>query len=306
MKYVKLFENFISDNEIHEICKEYKITNYTINSDGSIDVQGDVFLYDKQLTKLPLKFNKVSGYFRCSYNELTNLEGAPKIVGGDFNCFNNKLTDLEGAPKIVEKNFNCDDNKLTSLKGCPGKIGTYFSCENNNLPDLVGLPDAQNIYCDSNKIYTLKGCPDIDLEKITFEDNPILEIMNLFTKKPSNLLELINFYEPIKYIDGEWCVILEILNQVLYDTDNEELPDNADFINYKLSDGIYSINPSELEKGIKIESEHGDIYKEYDDYFKSKRLKNLFTEKEFYTRIAKAHLRELPDYYSRLKKMEND
>ncbi len=33
-----------------------------------------VWLYDKGLTKLPLKFNKVNGYFDCSYNKLTSLE----------------------------------------------------------------------------------------------------------------------------------------------------------------------------------------------------------------------------------------
>ena len=39
-----------------------------------IDVDGDVYLFKKILTNLPLKFNKVSGYFYCSYNQLTTLE----------------------------------------------------------------------------------------------------------------------------------------------------------------------------------------------------------------------------------------
>ncbi len=39
------------------------IRNYTINPDGSIDVDEDVWLYDKGLTKLPLKFNKVNELF---------------------------------------------------------------------------------------------------------------------------------------------------------------------------------------------------------------------------------------------------
>ncbi len=29
--------------KIHNICKKYDIENYSINSDGSIDVDGDVF-----------------------------------------------------------------------------------------------------------------------------------------------------------------------------------------------------------------------------------------------------------------------
>ena len=86
MKYLKLFESFES---INEICKEYNIINYTINPDGSIDVNENVDLSDYNLTKLPLKFNKVNGFFDCGGNELTSLEGSPKEVNGSFYCFNN-------------------------------------------------------------------------------------------------------------------------------------------------------------------------------------------------------------------------
>jgi hypothetical protein len=55
---------------IEEICKEYGIENYTINSDWSIDVDGDVHLSNRNLTKLPLNFRNVSGNFYCSYNQL--------------------------------------------------------------------------------------------------------------------------------------------------------------------------------------------------------------------------------------------
>ena len=54
------------------ICEKYGITNYTINGDGSIDVDGDVNFYSKGLTELPLTFNKVSGYFSCANNQLTS------------------------------------------------------------------------------------------------------------------------------------------------------------------------------------------------------------------------------------------
>ena len=60
-----LYESF---NEIHSICREYEIDDYTINSDGSIDVDGDVDLDHTSLYKLPLKFNKVKGNFECNNN----------------------------------------------------------------------------------------------------------------------------------------------------------------------------------------------------------------------------------------------
>ena len=65
MRYLKLFESF---EDIDEICKKYRIENYTINSDGSIDVDEDVNLHNLGLEKLPLKFNKVNGFFTCSFN----------------------------------------------------------------------------------------------------------------------------------------------------------------------------------------------------------------------------------------------
>jgi hypothetical protein len=73
----------------------------------------------------------------------------------------------------------------------------------------------------------------------------------------------------------------------------------------KFTDKINESNdfdPNELEMGIKIESEHNDIY----DYLLNN-VKDLpLSARDFYERIAKAHLREIPDYYSRLKIIENE
>ncbi len=81
----------MEEQEIHKICKSYEIENYSINSDGSIDVDGDVRLPNKKLIKLPIKFNKVSGSFDCSWNNLISLENSPIEVGGDFICDLNRL-----------------------------------------------------------------------------------------------------------------------------------------------------------------------------------------------------------------------
>ena len=137
MIYLKLFEGF---GDIDAICKKYLIKNYTINSDGTIDVGGDVFLQVKNLYKLPLKFNRVSGNFYCNDNKLVSLEGAPKEVGGIFNCSDNKLISLEGSPEEVGNNFNCANNQLTSLEGAPKWVGGYFDCNKNQLTSLEGAP----------------------------------------------------------------------------------------------------------------------------------------------------------------------
>ena len=112
MKYLKLFENF---EDIDSICQKFGIKNYTINSDGSIDVDGNVDLIDKGLTKLPLKFRNVTGDFDCRNNKLTSLEYAPLSVGGGFFCNHNQLTSLEGGPQSVGGGFYCDDNPVESI-----------------------------------------------------------------------------------------------------------------------------------------------------------------------------------------------
>jgi hypothetical protein len=68
-----------------QFCEKY-LENYTINPDNTIDVNGDVHLYDRQgnIEKLPVKFGKVSGDFDCGINNLTTLECCPNYVSGYF------------------------------------------------------------------------------------------------------------------------------------------------------------------------------------------------------------------------------
>ena len=46
---IKLFEQFSNEQKIHDICKKYNIKNYSINTDGSIDVDGNVDLSNQKL-----------------------------------------------------------------------------------------------------------------------------------------------------------------------------------------------------------------------------------------------------------------
>ena len=95
-------------DSIEKICRKYRIKNYTINEDGSIDVNGDVDLIDKKLIELPLNFNRVNGDFNCSHNYLTELKGCPKYVKGSFNCDSNKITDLYGISDYIGNYLYCD------------------------------------------------------------------------------------------------------------------------------------------------------------------------------------------------------
>ena len=140
MKHLKIFENYQTEKEVAKICKKYGIENWSINQDGLVDVDDDVDLERKRLTKLPLKFGIVSGNFFCSRNELTTVEGAPKSVDGSFSCSYNKLITLEGSPHSVDGFFDCSSNKLTTLEGAPNSVSGAFYCNSNQLTTLKGAP----------------------------------------------------------------------------------------------------------------------------------------------------------------------
>ena len=159
----------MTEQEIQDICKKYKIKNYTINPDGSIDVNGDVWLYNMRLYKIPIKFNKVSGYFSCHNNFLKTLENSP-IEVGSFYCSNNNLTTLEGGPKIVFDQFDCSFTKLTSLKWSPDLVHGVFNCQYNNLTSLEGHPTkvGGEIYCSRNPLETIEGF-NLPYDKLIYE-----------------------------------------------------------------------------------------------------------------------------------------
>jgi hypothetical protein len=177
---IKKYNEFIKEskdiNNIEEICKRYGIEKYTINDDGSIDVNGGVDLNNMRISKLPIKFRNVSGYFYCSHNQLTSLEGAPKYVGGSFYCADNQLTTLEGAPQIVGDDFYCYQNQLTSLEGAPQKVDGYFDCSVNQLTSLEGAPKSVGgrFRCSKNQLKSLEWAPQIVGGNFLSGDNPNL------------------------------------------------------------------------------------------------------------------------------------
>jgi len=194
MKYLKKWKLFESVDElvIHSLCEEYDIENYTINNDGSIDVDRDVNLIDKGLTKLPLNFNHISGDFNCQVNKLTSLEGAPKEVDGDFYCSYNQLTSLKGAPEYVGGDFSCSNNQLTSLEGAPLSVGGDFTCFDNQLMNLYHLPEV------SGNIY--------------MENNPVYSIVKDWIQEPERRWERWEYFQDLNIIQGD-RVILERLEE---------------------------------------------------------------------------------------------
>ena len=186
---MKSYKEFIRESikesikeSIESICEKYDITNYIINSDGSIDVDGNIILsYDferGELSKIPLKFAKVIGDFECDRNQLTTLKGSPKSVVGNFDCSGNQLTSLEYCPESIGGNFDCHSNQLTSLEGLP-EIGGYINCRRNQIIDFRGVPEFFEgyFYCEGNpieEIYTLF------LQEDSINDSKCIQWINEF------------------------------------------------------------------------------------------------------------------------------
>jgi hypothetical protein len=152
----------MNDIEIRDWLHSVEVYDYDICG-GVVHVVGNVNLYSKSLTSIPVQFGYVSGHFYCSNknNQLKSLEGCPSEVGGDFYCSYNELTSLKGGPMEVGGSFYCNDNDLTSLEGCPKEVGGNFNCHDNGLGSLKGCPSEVGGYfdCDRNHLKTLKGAP---------------------------------------------------------------------------------------------------------------------------------------------------
>jgi len=137
MKFIKLYESF---EDIDFICRKYSIENYTINSDGTVDIDDrQVNLFNRRLTKLPLKFGKVSGNFSCSNNLLTSLEFSPQSLGGSFYCQCNQLTSLEFSPQSVGDCFSFSENKLKDLYGFPEFYDGEVYYDSNPVSEILDL-----------------------------------------------------------------------------------------------------------------------------------------------------------------------
>ena len=216
---MKSYKQFIreSKRDIHSICDEYGIMNYTINPDGSIDVDGNIILsYDferGELSKIPLKFAKVIGDFECDRNQLTTLKGSPKSVGGNFECSGNQLTSLEYCPESVGGDFDCHSNQLTSLEGLP-EISGYLNCRHNKITDFKGVSEFFEgyFYC---------------------EGNPIEEIYTLFLQEDSiNDSKCIQWINEFDVIQGD-KIVLDRLEEVFHQL-GMVMSENIKFKSYKV------------------------------------------------------------------------
>jgi hypothetical protein len=133
------------------------------NKTGLVDVSGDFDCSRLGLTDFKgIRFGNVKGYFNCSNNELTSLEGAPQKVTWKFDCSRNKIESLVGSPLVTGRYFDCSYNKLTNLEGVQKDLeDVNFDCSYNQIETLVGGPETGGwiFDCKGNKLKDLEGAP---------------------------------------------------------------------------------------------------------------------------------------------------
>ena len=116
--------------EIENWLDEYKVINYTINEDLTVDVDGSVDLSFKNFKVIPVKFNIIKGYFSCSDNRLTSTDFFPKELYGTLYGYNNNFKNLDNFPKIitgmigVDRNLNLEN--IIGLWGCDFRGNRIF------------------------------------------------------------------------------------------------------------------------------------------------------------------------------------
>ena len=212
MKHIKPYKIFESTSlnfpttreEVIEVCNRYRINNYTINDDLSIDVEGHVNLAYKNLEYLPLRFNYVSGDFSCYDNKLKTLEGCPQTVSGSFDCYRNKLITLEGSPSVVNGNLICYVNELETLEGSPKTINGNFLCFVNKLKDLEYFPEVSDY--------------------INIRDNPVNLLVYTFIENEETDSFMIEDFIDYEIVRNGNTVMLDRLQTFIRDNDLE-MPD---------------------------------------------------------------------------------
>ncbi len=187
---------------IYALCIKYMITPpFTIHDDMSLSVSHDVDMGNGRgeflkfgFTKIPIKFKRVDGEFRCSNNNLYSLINSPRVVNGNFHFMNNKVNSLIGGPEYVDG---------------------FYNAYNNNIFNFIGFPEY------------FSG-------RVEFSRNPVNEILDLFSSKNQSLtlykaINLINEYDVIQ----DRNVIQDRLNMV-FETLNLNIPENIQLKNYKI------------------------------------------------------------------------
>lgn len=161
--------------EIEFYCNLNQITNYTINDDYSVDVNGTVILSTLKEGKIPFKFAHIKGSFIADSLNLETLDNAPNSVDGDFSIKYNKLKNLIGSPKSCNS-FVANNNLLENVEGITQKINKFCDLGNNQLTSIKGMPKIyRTLDLHENLLNDLDEVLDVG-NNVDVGENPLLNL----------------------------------------------------------------------------------------------------------------------------------
>ena len=152
-------------SDIEAWCDEMGIRNYTINSKGEIDVDGDVYVFgsNKKLKELPYKFGSVTGYFNMGGTSLTSCKNFPNDVLKINISGCKKIKSLEGIGDFYE--LHLGDNMIEDFYPL-------------NTINYTRFKDKQGVYgSELTKLKTMDGLPK-EMEFLKLTNCPNLEILD--------------------------------------------------------------------------------------------------------------------------------
>lgn len=186
---LKFLRNFKPTTEYHikKLCSDFNITQYSINPDGSIDINANTIIHIN-LENFPIKIKSVRGDF--SYNtQVTSLKGCPERVEGKLICRFNKLTSFEGCPKFIGNGIFCEHNNISSFKGFPEVLNGVLSFMENPAVEILNLNANREFIDLLNEYDVIRGNRVVETRlRQALEDSGCRDIPEEFNFKHYELI----------------------------------------------------------------------------------------------------------------------
>ena len=112
----------INKELIELFCEEFNIKNYYINENYSINVYQNVVLDNFIGDELPIKFNKVIGYFSCNKSNIKSFKNFPNFIEENIYLQGNIIENFHGFPKTVKGRIVLWNSTIKSMEGYNGSI----------------------------------------------------------------------------------------------------------------------------------------------------------------------------------------
>jgi hypothetical protein len=153
----------VDKNQVAAQMDEYFIVhdgNYKVNDDLTVEIDGGL-TSRKSMSKLPVRFSKITRFVGLAHIGLTSLEGLPPDLPSNLVAFDNELTNLKGMPKRIGGDVDISNNPLASLEGMSEEI--------HGLLGLTWYPQLPLLRTLVSKEIVL-GVPDYDATLMNHKD----------------------------------------------------------------------------------------------------------------------------------------